>query len=178
MDLFLLGGNKKASNKDWISSVAEACRKDFDECKVLNYSHWELDDQVNIDVNKETERFADFAGKSRDYCIFAKSAGAIVAMKAMKEGRISPKRCIFVGLPIKWADGEEIKIRPLIGAINVPTLFIQKSEDPACFAEELEELIGEIGVRNFRFFEIPGEDHRYEDLDMLEREVKDFCRKE
>lgn len=171
MHLVLLPGN---SNQTWIHEVGEALAPLFphDTLYVHSYRHHQTGESlINLDYEQNT--LADKIHKNTDVVVFAKSAGAVLTIKAVAEHSIHPKLCIFAGLPLGWADKNNMELRAWLKDYDIPTLFIQQSDDPYLSAQELQILLHKFGGK-FSMVEIPGNDHQYNDIPLLKELVSKF----
>ena len=170
MDLILLSGNS-VQTKEWIESVERELKDIFDSAYIHYYKHWRTEDK-NIDLNYEVEKLSEYFKDKKNYMIFAKSAGAVLVLKGISEGKISPKKCMFVGIPLSWCNKSGIPFNKWIKNYKIPTCFIQKTKDPYLNSNELKKILEENGVESFKLIEISGEDHHYENL----KELKDLMK--
>jgi hypothetical protein len=172
MKLILLAGNG-LSNKKWIEDIEHALKPLFGETYVQYYKHWETGGKL-IDLNEELSRLQDLTKNFSEHTFFAKSAGTLLVLKGVKEGKLKPSRCIFVGTAIGWGRAEHFDVDLWLENYSIPTLFIQKSFDPACSYHELEELLKDKNAKNFSLEETEGNDHSYNDMETLKDVVKNF----
>lgn len=174
MNIVLLGGNNVA-NKEWIESIEKLVKPDFDLTLVQYYKHWETGKKM-MDFEYEYKALLDITKELSDYVIFAKSLGAILAIKAMVNGAINPKKCIFVGVAIGMGLQMGLISESDLSKIKIPVLFIQKTNDPAIFAKDLKSMLEEQKVKNYTLKEIPGDNHDYEDIEMLNNLIVSFTK--
>ncbi|MEI7604442.1 MAG: hypothetical protein WCJ19_05490 [bacterium] len=173
MKLILLGGNSKY-NKDWIEKVELALSDIFDTTYIQYYEHWLDDSKKGIDLEIELKKLKEYVKDTKDYMIFAKSAGSILTVKGCVEKVIRPERCVFTGFAYPWAMGRKIDIDNLLRNYFVPTMFIQESKDPALSYKQLTEIIYKLRVPNTTMQEIPGNDHNYEDIEKLKELIQNY----
>ncbi len=174
MDLILLSGNS-VRTKEWIESVEEELRGLFDSTYIHYYNHWQTGEK-NIDLDFELGRLSKYLNNKKNYVIFAKSAGVVLAIRAISEGKISPKKCMFVGIPLSWCIEQGISFTSWIKNYKIPTYFVQKTEDPYLNSDKLNKILEENDVKNFKLIEIPGEDHHYENLKELKELMKELIK--
>ncbi len=172
MKLIIVPGNSQAQ-KEWSEKAKEAVGDFFEETKVLSYSHWETSEPI-INFDLELNKLASLSEGMGDYVVVAKSAGTLLTMRAVSEGKIFPKKCLFLGVPIKWAEYHKFEVKEWIQNFHVQTLVIQQESDVTCSAQELEVAFNELSVADFKMNSIPGGDHSYSDWDFLRSEVKAF----
>ena len=166
MDLLLLPGNSPR-NKEWIEAVRDALRDDFDKTAIQYYDHWKDEALGGIDINREIKKLPEIIKEFDNYAVFAKSAGMLLALKAISEGVLSPQKCYFVGSAIHMGKRSGMNLEKLLGSLKMPVLFIQKEHDPAGSFEELKALAEESGLSDYEMRKIPGETHHYGNVNRL-----------
>lgn len=172
MELILLSGNS-VNTKGWIESVEEELRGLFDSTHIQYYKHWKSGEKL-IDIEYELDALIKYLENKGNYIIFAKSAGSIIALKGIAEGKLSPEKCMFAGVPIKWCDELNLPVREWIKDYSTPTFFIQKTNDPIMDAKGLNGLLESSKVKKYKFIEIKGNDHHYENLTELRNLMKEL----
>lgn len=172
MNLILLSG-ESISNKDWIESVEKSLADLFDQTKILYYDHWQTGEEI-ISLEKEYPKLINVSSDFGPYCIFAKSIGSVLAARGIAEKKLNPVKCIFVGPA--WLVGERNvpDFKNWIEGFSTPTLFITKTADPVAPAATLRDLLEKHHVQNYQFVEIPGDNHKYEDLEQIKTLVTEF----
>lgn len=173
MNLLLFGGNSQR-NKQWIDEVRDKLSVDFDKCLVHNYDHWQNNEEF-ISFDKELAKLPAEVKELGEYVVFAKSVGSVLTLKAISGGNLKPAKCVFVGLPIKLAEEDNIELTELLKNNPVPTLFIQNTNDPLAGYSKMEAYIKAAGPKRFAAVELPGDTHSYDDLDGLRTLVRAFC---
>lgn len=172
MNLFLLPGNS-ASNKKWIEDVQKKLTDLFENQEILYYDHWQNLRPV-IDIKKESEKLEEMTSGAKNYAVFAKSAGCLLALKAISEKKIKPKKCIFLGLPVSWGKLYGFDVDKWINNMRIKTLFIQKTTDPAMHFLKLQNYLNSSNIKNYQLKEIAGNTHDYLELDVIKDLVKNF----
>jgi len=172
MDLILLPGNS-LRNKIWIHEVAETLLPLFSTIEVQEYKHWETKEPV-INLSKEADRLQSIAVRHNPYGIFAKSAGALLALKAIHEKKIKPEFCIFVGTALEWGTSIGLPLDLWFTNYTVPTLFLHKTSDPVTSYATLVAFLREKGTTDYISIEIPGDTHEYEDMSFIKHQVESF----
>ncbi len=173
MQIILLPGNNPEENKDWIEELDLALQGDFDDTCTQYYRHWS-DVTKKFDIDYELELLVDSAQVMDEYVIFAKSVGALLALKGIGEGKLEPKKNIFVGTSMYWADNADYELDNWLDALTMPTLFIQKTGDPAISFEKLKKRVEDSGAKDPKFIELPGDDHHYSNVQQLRTFILDF----
>lgn len=159
-------------NKEWLEKSKIELSTLFPNIILHNYKHWEenkpvLDFDYEINVLKEKIN-------SKKTLLFAKSVGAILIIKMIKKGLIHPEKCIFLGIPLSWALKNNFSLNEWIKDYNIPTLFIQNNKDPFCSYKELNNFLKENNVTNFKLVESEGENHDYEDYELIRKSILEF----
>ncbi|OGC82056.1 MAG: hypothetical protein A2V81_02795 [Candidatus Abawacabacteria bacterium RBG_16_42_10] len=173
MNLILLPGNSRKSNEQWIKDVAEAVKDSFTSNYIHTYQHWQ-EEEGGIDYDMELTSLVEEVKKFDTYAIFAKSAGAILAMIGIDKGLLHPQKCIFTGTAIAFAQSLRIDIEAILQRYQVPTLFIQKTDDPAYPFLDLKDILIKSKTKNYELLEIPGYDHDYNDIAQLKELIVNF----
>ncbi len=173
MNLILLPGNDK-SNKAWIDSIDTVFSPSFKQTAIHYYDHWWSSDAGEIDLEVELDKLAATVEQFDTYVVFAKSAGVLLALYGIYEGVLDPEVCIFVGSAVNWGYERGYDLDNWLINYSVPTLFIQKSQDPAISAPDLKNLLMDKNVQRYSLQEIEGNDHYYDDIDQLRQLMEGF----
>jgi hypothetical protein len=168
MKLFILPGNNP-QNKEWAEKLKESLAEKVNEIYVQYYNHWQTGGEI-INLDKELEKLIKEIN-TQEYLLLGKSAGVLVILKGIFENKLKPKACIFLGTPIFWARANNFSIDEYLKNFQTPTLFVQQSEDPAITANNLQELLLNLKVKNYKFITIPGSDHSYDDIFLISRHI-------
>jgi pimeloyl-ACP methyl ester carboxylesterase len=159
MHLILLPGNAP-ENELWARQMLDHLRPHFDTAHVFTYNHWRTGYPL-IDIDQEIANLETYAASHIPYVIFAKSAGILVVTKALSAQKISPHKCIFVGVPLDWAKSNNFNIPKWIKSINVPTLIIQHLNDPLATFDQVQNISRSPHIK---LHQLPGYDHCYHEL--------------
>ncbi len=162
--LIVLPGNDKR-NREWIDEVAKNFGSIFEETRSHYYKHWE-NDELSIDFDHEVNEVTKKVVEWEEFTVFAKSAGTLITLMSLKAGKLKPKMAVFVGFPLDFARQKGIDVHTLIRDIEIPLIVIQKKNDPQATAEELENFLKDKDL-NYTFVGIEGDDHHYEDIELL-----------
>ena len=173
MKLILLGGNS-AHNKEWIENAKDNLKDLFDESIVQYYQHWKTDGKINWNI--EVENLIKNIDDS-DCVIFAKSAGIGVTLQTIYQKKIKPNKCIFVGIPLEWAEIHGNNLSPYFVNYKIPTMFIQQTNDPYTSFNDLKLFLKKNKVENYKLKEVLGNDHDYNDLAEIKKLVRAFVMK-
>jgi hypothetical protein len=171
MKLFILPGNSP-QNKEWAEKLKESLAEKVNEIYVQYYDHWQTGEEI-INLDRELEKFLKEIN-TQEYLLLGKSAGVLVILKGIFENKLKPKACIFLGTPIFWARANNFSIDEYLKNFQTPALFIQQSEDPAIPANNLQELLLGLEVKNYKFITIPGSDHSYDDFSLVSYHIFQF----
>lgn len=172
MKLIILPGNAP-TNKQWAHNSAQAFSDTTTDVLEQSYTHWETAAKI-IDFDAELAKLTKALQGENQYIIFGKSAGAMLAIYGVSNGALKPERCIFVGLPIKWAEKNKFPLNEWLAKFDVPTVLVEQSEDPLGPHAEVQEYLAELETNNIRMIEIPGNDHDYNDLEAIKALVQEF----
>jgi len=143
----------------WINDVKAEVAPHFEQTRVLNYLHWH--NGKDMDIDAEVERLGGLVEGWDEYAVFAKSAGSLVILKAVREGVIRPSKTVFAGTAVNYGREQGIPVDDLLHHYEVPSTFIQSYGDPAIGYSELADLLRRQGVRDFTVFPVAGSSHDY-----------------
>jgi len=174
MEAIFLGGNDK-SNIPWLKQISEELKESFSKVNVYLYKHWKLNEPF-IDLNYETKELKKYLINKKEYVVIAKSAGAVLTLKAIHENVISPIKCIFLGLPLNWTIKNKIPLNIWIKNSSIPILFIQNVKDPFLSSKDLKEFLIDNNAFNYSIVEINREDHTYNDFERMRLKVNKFLK--
>jgi hypothetical protein len=175
MNLILLSGNS-IKNKDWIEKIKQLFVRDFDSVFIQYYKHWKTQEEF-IDFDYELSVLEKNTKTSNNYVVFAKSAGAVLTLIALKQNKIKPKKIIFLGLPVEWAKEQGRDLGHLVHNLEIPFLFIQNSEDPYCSYQSLSKFLKDKTIKNYKTFEFKNNTHDYENYEKIKEIVLNFIKK-
>lgn len=174
MNLILLPGNS-VRNREWIDEVERVFSPHFENVYTQYYDHWFIGDGDRVlDLEAELDKVISQTEDFGKYIILAKSAGALVALKGIYDGVLSPEACVFIGLPKGWADEQGFALDEWLLSYSTTTLFIQQRQDPAMFSENLQQYLEDLQVTHHEISVVPGASHSYNDIDDLYVRVSAF----
>lgn len=174
MKTVLFGGNNP-TNIFWLESMKKELEKKLNDVFVHRYSHWDTNDEL-IDLNKELENLRRELESAKHYVIVGKSAGVLLVLKGISESKLHPSACVFLGIPVLWGLKKGFDINKWVKGFSVPTLFIQKSGDPAIAPDALKNLLKKSGAKNYKLHIIPGEEHEYAEYKELSKTIISFLK--
>lgn len=172
MKLLILPGNSYRNKKE-MKKVANHLKGIFKETYIHNYLHWKTGQKL-INLEEERKIIAKKINK-KDWVIFAKSIGIILALNLIHENKIKPQAVILAGTPIKWLKENKIQFKKQFKNLNIKSLFIQKNKDPICPSKYLKKFIKKSKITNSQFLEIEGNNHNY-NLPNIHEIVKYFLK--
>lgn len=175
MITILLAGNS-SRNETWLTNMKTALQDSLGEVYIHKYSHWKTENS-KIDFDLELKKLKVILTDQQDYFIVAKSAGAILTIKGVMEGVLTPKMCVFFGTAILWAKENNFNINNWISEYSVPTLFIQKTNDPAISSDNLKDLLINSKVKNYNLMSVNGDTHDYDEYEENSTIVSNFFKK-
>jgi len=173
MEVISLAGNH-ISSKDWLEKCKVELKEVLPNNKLHYYKHWKENQPVidfDYEIQQVKKEVEELTKSNKKLIIFAKSVGAVLAMKMIKDNMIKPEKCIFLGIPLSWALKNNFDINEWIKDYSVPTLFIQNNKDPFCSYQELNNYLKEKNVQNFTLIESQGENHDYEDYNLIKENI-------
>jgi len=144
--------------------------------KSLHYSHWDSEHN-NFNFELESENLIKKMENGKNFIVFAKSVGAILALRTIHNKKLTPKACIFVGSAVRWARETQKGIDSWLQGYSIPTLFIQKTSDPAISFEDLKKTLTLSKAKNYKLLQLPGDNHDYEDIEPLVNSSLEFINK-
>jgi hypothetical protein len=175
MHIIYLAGNS-LNNRAWIEKV----KSNFDSFStgdILFYDHWQSGDKW-INLQRESEKLAELVKDKKDYFVFAKSIGSVLALKNIFDKKLLPKKMIICGLPYRAGKDEVAEIGECLKTLTVPTVFIQNESDPVYSFEELEKTLKENKLADYHLIKNLGNNtHDYEDYENLKNNTKEFFNK-
>ncbi len=169
MNLIIAPGNSP-KHKEWASLLKEQLSPLFEEIRVLEYSHWGTEREI-LDFDKELEALTALSQGLKEYCVLGKSAGTLLTMRGVVERKLTPKVCLFLGVPFTWARTKGVLDEKWVKQFSTRTTIIQQDSDYTCSSQDLKQQLNEYEVINWTLKSIPGHDHDYSDWDMIRNEM-------
>lgn len=160
MDILLLPGNGRDSNKQWIQDVSNAVSESglFKNVRTIRYKHWQLPgdaemEDVDYELAKVRQAVDDTTLVGSEYVVFAKSAGSTLYLRALREGARRPLAAVLVGIPMISAHNPTYA--PVLGeggfpavlrGYSIPTIIIQNETERFRRPEDLRASLAAWGV--------------------------------
>ncbi len=172
MNVLLLGG-MSLRNRDWVHEVATSLKPLFKKVIVQYYNHWLTGREMDLDY--EQQGIASILPElANDYVVLAKSAGVVLSVKAIADGILKPKKCLFAGTALAMVENERLPFADWLKAVDCPVLFVQNTHDPVASFAKLKQYVEDLHKTDCQFIELPGDTHDYEDLPKLKQLVSEF----
>lgn len=172
MNLLLFGGNS-LHNRDWLAEVAREVAPLFGSTHMHQYAHWEAG-EGSIDLDSELRVASAQATQLDEYGVFAKSAGALLTLKGIAEGTLTPKWCVLVGLPLNFARQNDFAAATWLTATTVPVIVLQNTDDPTAGFAEVRDFLAAHAGTNVSVRELPGDSHEYRDFAAIKTAITSF----
>lgn len=167
MNFILLSGNS-VSAKEWIHNLGDTVIMKFGNTYVHNYKHWDNNEGM-IDFDVELSSLSEKLNNLSPYIFIAKSAGCILALKSTIKEIPKPAACLFLGLPIKFAERYSISLSDLLINTDVPIIIAQNDNDPFGSFDEVKNIIDSLGDKNIAVKKLDGDTHDYDNFDEISR---------
>lgn len=171
MKLVILPGNSP-SNREWADEAKESFSSMFSDIYVQSYSHWNSGQEF-IDFDTELAKLVKNVGQ-KDCVVLAKSAGAMLSVYGVHKNIFHPLKCVFLGLPIRFAEENNFALEQWFQQYDVPTVVIQNSNDPVTSFQKVEVALSSLNKTSIELIEIEGDDHKYNDFELIKEKTKDF----
>lgn len=166
LNLLILPGNSPG-NKDWTRELSELFSPHFSEIKIIEYESWKDNDFSRvIDLEQELAKIRESIMEWGQYCVFAKSVGTALCMKAVHDRVLKPQKCVFVGIPIDWLATNNIPVENWVGTYNIPTMVIQQRHDPFADSDTVGEFLKDLSTIK-EYIVVEGDDHKYQQVDAI-----------
>lgn len=174
MKVILLPGNGP-DNREWIEKVVNSLKEHPIEIIPLEYDHWNEETDKILNLDKELNKLTSIANKiESEYIIFAKTAGVALTLRGIYEGKINPKKCVFLGVPLVWSRLNNFSIDDWFFNYEHETLFIQKNGDPDFYYDELKQYLEGKSLRNYEILKIDGNDKKYNECETMKKHIGNY----
>jgi len=133
----------------------------------MYYDHWQTGEN-NLNFEVELKKLKALTKGKKNYSIFSKSIGSILALNAIYNKIINPEEILICGHPYKLAKELDFPIDDYLKSLTIPSVFIQNEFDPLCSYEELEKVLKNNSPINYFLQKNPNiETHDYDDYQNL-----------
>lgn len=163
------------NNKEWVEKLSQEF-EEFGEGEIVYYDHWKTGKSMII--KEELRKVEEIVRDEKDYMVIAKSVGTALALREICEGKINPKKAIFLGSAFGMGKRSGWPIDEYLKVIKIPILFIQNEFDPIFSFEKLENLLKESKPKNYELVMMPkNRTHKYEEYEILKKLAREFFNK-
>lgn len=164
MQVIVLGG-KNPQQYEWIREVREALEFAGLPVVLHDYAHW-LRGEREIDFEAELDAIAELSAVQDDeYIVVAKSIGCMLGVISIAQGRLKPKACLLLGLPLKTAK-TNAELASALGSLPT-TIFAQNEQDPLGAYEDVKAFARPLVPATTAFVPLPGDSHDYADFELI-----------
>ncbi len=166
MNALILGG-ESPRHQTWVRQVADALRLPFEKVVFVDYKHWP--EKAETDIAHEINAASEAARDLGEYVVIAKSIGTAITALAIKDGKLRPVRCVFLGFPLRGIVRRMAAEQEWLADLP-PTVFVQNEHDPTGAAEDVAAYLKTAPLKQYRLHVLPNNDtHDYTDLDLITR---------
>ncbi len=130
--LIILPGNS-VKNRTWGEVMRDHYGPQFASVTLLEYDHWETGvPQIDFDVELEKLQERTIPLFAHDeVVVMAKSAGSLLTFVAVRDGVLTPKKCIFFGIPFDLAAKDLFKDDwSPVSTFTMPAIAFHNEADP------------------------------------------------
>ena len=177
MQLIILPGNN-ISNQTWGELVRDQYGSQFTSVHLVEYEHWSkgepvIDFDVELVKLRERERPLFTEGTT---VVMAKSAGALLAMVAVREGVLAPQACVFFGLPFALAaEGIFQNDWSAVSSFTIPAIAFHNEQDPTADYRYTQAILAE-HAPHIELITTTADDHWYGDFSQYDAAVEKLMR--
>lgn len=164
MNILILGGNSKR-HYEWIRDVKEVLEPLADEVRLHDYKHWTNDDP-EADVAFEVSAAAKTVEDIGDYILVAKSIGTVISTFGISQGLLTPKACLFMGVPLQVIPERYPDFANDIAKLP-HTIFLQNTKDPLGSSVDLEQYVQKAAPVDWRLTATAHNTHDYVNMDLI-----------
>lgn len=140
-----------------------------------SYDHWESG-EPHINFKSEMTKLEQLVkGSSADteWVVFAKSIGSILSFLSVDRGLLSPKQCVFFGIPFDLASEVVFKDDWLaVANFSVPSIAFHNLDDPTASHDFTERIITEHNPDYITLITTKGNTHDYLGFSEYEPTIK------
>lgn len=162
-----LPGADKSSNEEWVEALADSFSSLFVHSHIHRYSNWS--DGGDVDISLELDTLSETLNDMDSYGLIAKSAGGLIALRGMYEGKLQPDYLVCLGFPLPAAQHESLPADRWLKHTDVPIVIMQNIDDPVGSYDDVSTWVNKQNKRVV-FVPLPGETHDYQDFHAI-REI-------
>ena len=93
-----------------------------------------------MDLNLEAKKLFQIGKNNENLIVFAKSAGIMTTLIAIKDYGLKPQKCVFVGFPSDVLDGWGLNYTPYLQNLTTPSILFQNIDDPMGSYQKTKEI--------------------------------------
>ncbi len=178
MNLLMLSGNS-LDNQAWIYDAEAKLKGLFEKTYIQDYQHWHSGGEW-INLEHERPMLSEAVQKlGGDYGIFAKSIGTVLCVQGLEQALIKPKFLLFLGIPLGYIQGQYSQFAEVLARSELPVTVIHNTDDPVGTSAAVKDYLNPhlTKLRQYRFLEVPGNTHDYQDYGLLEAELRQLQNK-
>jgi hypothetical protein len=166
MNLVILPDSNQ-TERTWASRLDEKFGGMFENSCLQYYDHWfGGSDFATIDCESELGKLSSYVENFGKYVIVGKGAGALLAVRGIAEGVVTPEVCVFLNMNLP---NEEWLMH-----YDTPTLFVQNGINIDAKIKELEGYLNDLNVSRCEVIGIECEDNGDEEIDKIVDLTKRF----
>ncbi len=175
MQLIILPGNN-VTNQTWGGLVRDYYGPQFTSVHLVEYEHWAKEEPV-IDFDVELVKLRERQGSlfnDEPTVVMAKSAGALLALVAVVESVLTPKACVFFGLPFALAaEGIFQNDWSAVSEFTTPALAFHNQQDPTADYRYTAAILAE-HAPHIELVTTTADDHWYGDFATYDEQILPF----
>lgn len=173
MNILILGGRSKR-HYEWVRELASKFMGSGLNATYYDYTHWQTDAE-KVDIEDEIVSISKFAFSFGEYIIVAKSIGTVIATLGVAAGKLTPKGCVFLGVPANHFGQDLPDIRNLFTRLP-KTFFIQNHADPLGSSTDIGEILQDYHPCDWDLITNSGDTHDYIDFNGIVDRTKELIK--
>ena len=166
--------SESANDSGWVSRMASHYGSYFDTIYTQTYSHWEKGkDQIDLQVEeaKLTEHLATIPPGAM-IIVFAKYAGAILAILSGQAGVLPAQHCFLFGPTFDWANREVFSGSfSVVEGFSLPTTIFHSFHDHVS-SHLISKRTADEHMPKVLFITTPGHEFSYDDYDFYSTHIE------
>lgn len=162
MKTLILGGNSPRHYK-WIRALGTYLESCGHKVVLHDYKHWSTGEKT-ANIDDEIAAIATLMRGEHDYAVIGKSVGTVITALATARGKLTPQRCVLLGIPYEGIAGATADFLPSLNALPGTVIF-QNTDDPYGGAAVIRDhVLSQTDNDAITFIETPGDTHDYLDF--------------